>query len=766
MTKHEISPLKKPLFASRLLLFTILLVAFGCQTASQDAPTNPPIYSDATELPLLDIDEAEQVATTFLDAWTRFDYEVMYGYLTPNARDKFAPAEFVDIYSTAHDTMKIRALDYQISNLLREGPNALIGYSVQFESSLLGSFRDPADELEERTMQLVPTPEGWRIAWSRADILGGWNNDAFLTLEAVMPTRGNIYDRTGKIIADQSDRRIGLYIVKQEMRSDEATCVATLARILEREIDDVQAIFDRFRQDMLFYVDDISADTALAEDAALQATCNPRTEIIPTRYYHDKIAPHLIGYVGKIPAEQQASFLTQGYPADAIVGLEGIERAFEPYLAGSIGQRLLIRAADTGAIIRVVAEKRAEPGQSLHLTLDRDLQIAVQTLLQNAYDGAQATWARTSRGAAAVVMDIHTGEVLAIASYPDYDQSLFNPDTNIPDAETQINALKSDPRRPLVNRATQGTYPLGSVFKVFSMIAGLDTGVWPRTGVASCDGVWEGEYYGDIRRTDWYFGYGINYGALDAYRALVASCNIFFWTMSVSMNDADPFLLPNYIKRLGFGSPTPFQGVPTAAGLIPNPDWKASIPNSRPWSRSDAINLVIGQGEVGVSPLQVARAISAVANGGILYEPHIVSRVQLIGDEAVEVFEPVGVDLGIRPEVLADTRAAMCDVTTDRQLGTANYMYQDWYELNSFRIIVCGKTGTAQSGQPQSHAWFAAFAPAENPEIAVVVVVENSCEGSEVAAPIVREIIAEYYGLEHSIWPELWQTGCAAIGPD
>lgn len=631
---------------------------------------------------------------------------------------------------------------------------------------LVRSFTDSSEPDEERLMRLVATSEGWRVAWSRMETFSGWTNRSTLELERVVPERGNIYDRNGNILVAQNGVSVQVYVAQNRMPSY-GDCVQSLARILRRETGDIEEEFLHLNADTVYLIGEISQETANREDATLTQNCNAMTTPRTTRQYYDRAAPHLIGYIARIPAERQTDYIAEGYPPDALVGLEGIEQAFENELAGTIGVRLVIRS-NTGNLIRTVAERQAEPGESLYLTIDRKLQLAVQQTLADAYNRSTTTWANDSPGAAAVVMDVTTGEILAMASYPDYDPSIFNPDTPVFDPAAQIAEYKNDVRRPLLNRATQARLPLGSVFKVFSLVAGLDSGLWTPERTINCTGVWNGEQYGDRTRTDWLpSGHGI----VDAHKGLVSSCNSFFWTLGVTLNQADPYLLPNYAREFGFDTSPPLQGVPTDSGFIFDSDRKLAERGTE-WTVSDAANMVIGQDIVGVNPLQVARAIAAVANGGTLYQPLVVQRIQNIGQEPSEEFSPTGAELIVSPDVLSEVRAAMCDVTTDPEHGTAEFIFGPWYDAlvqAGASLSVCGKTGTAESGQPQPHAWFAAFSPAENPQIAIVVVVENSCEGSEVAAPITRRILEKHYGVEPwgDQWePPLWSEGCTQIGPD
>lgn len=755
----------KPIF---FVMLALMMVILGACKSDGDGGSLRLFGAEPTAL---DSSSAETVATTFLDAWRERDYPTMYSLITPNARDAFSQDEFVRIYESINTQLTLHDLTWGITaGPLIQGSSATLEYKVTFDTGLLGIFTDPDTSLpdtEPRTMWLTVVPnEGWRIAWSRMDIFAEWTNSSSLYVERVPPARGNIYDRNGKVLVDQNGTVVGVVVNESTMPSRDL-CANELARIFRREIGDVYSVFDQYLDSTEFLFGEISQDSANVEDGVLRAACNYSSRPRKARQYYDRVASHIIGYVGQIPADRQADYLVQGYPADALVGLSGIEQAYENELRGTIGIRLQIRSS-SGITIRTVATRPAAPGQSVYLTIDRDLQLATQALVADAYDNAQATWAPGSRGGAVVVMEVNTGEILAIVSYPDYDPSIFSPDTQIQyfNAALEIQNYRDDPRAPLLNRATRGSYPLGSVMKIFSMVAGLDSGEWLAGNVINCTGSWDGTVFNDRLRTDWL---PTGHGPIDMKSSLVQSCNPYNWSMAMAMNTANPNLLSEYFKKFGFGTATPFQGIPTEAGLVPSPDWKIRQASGIPWTNSDAANLVIGQGDVGVTPLQVVAATAMVANGGTLYNPMIVKQIGIIGQEPDRIEESSGMDLGLSKDVLALTREAMCDVTL-MPYGTANFIYQDWYVANNFQVIVCGKTGTAQSGQTDPHAWFAAYAPRDNPEIAVISIIENSCEGSEVSAPIVRRVIESYYQLPTAFtdfgWPPLWQYGCTLIGPD
>lgn len=748
-----------------MLVFVVsALVLAACDGANSGASVSQGSINNASPLTL---EQADQVAATFLKAWEESDFVTMYGLISPNSRDVVTETAFSTEYTNAASTMTLNSLETEVIGSLRQGTTASVMYNVLFHTEM---FTDIVDN--DRTLRLIETVDGWRVAWSRMDIFEDLAEGARLERAQTLPGRGNIYDRNGKVLADQNGRSVGIYLVRQDM-SDEATCIEVLSRVLKTEISDIEARFNQYVLETRFLIGEIDPETYQAESNNLLQYCavgddDFDTLIRNTRRYYGDLAPHIVGYVSQIQEAQAAEYERLGYPRDALIGQTGIEQSYERYLAGSPGGRLLI-ISPTGETLRRIAETGAEPGQSVYLSIDRDLQEAVQNAFVEAYNFASGTWAQTSRGGAAVVMNVKTGEILAAVSYPWFNPGLFNPDSLLDSTRRieEITALNSDVRTPLLNRVTLAKLPAGSVFKIVSVAAGLDSGVFTPSTAITCTGIWYGERYGDgiPFRTDWNPN---GHGYVDFSHALTWSCDPYFWELGVALHNEDPQLLVNYAYEMGLGVPTGQDDLPEEIGQIPN-EAVVMREEARSWNISDTLNMVIGQGQMQITPLQIVHMVAAVANGGDLLKPQFVNRVQIIGEEPVyQAQTEVVSSLDYDDSVFDLIQQAMCDVTLD-PTGTARYIFDEWYSFqqqNGFNVVVCGKTGTAQTGgettKPQ--AWFVAFAPQDDPEIAIAVVVENSCEGSEVAAPLTRRIIEDYYGMPHSVWPPLWETGCVPLG--
>ncbi len=729
-------------WGTRSLVVLLVICLAGCNSLPAAAPAG----QQTLEAPVvLTLEEAEGIAGTYLEAWKNRQYDVMFSLIAFRSREAYPEETFVGIYENAAQQMTLDGLEYTVRSSLRQGNTVAISYDVAFTTTFLGSFEDTG-----RTLRLVVTDEGWRVAWSPSDIFAEMAGGGTLTLSRFLPTRANIYDRDERVLVNQSGVAIQVSVVQEDIPNDEA-CFETLTRVLRLSNKELTDIYASRAPNWVTLVGEIDAPTYGLESEELIQNCAAEFgERATRRYVSGGLAPHVTGYVGYPSSEMLAELAVRGVPEDAIIGLTGIERSWDSTLAGQAGGRLQI-ISPVGDVLRTLAEVPAGRSESVYLTIDSDLQFAVQQALSDAYN--IANWAPVARGAAAVIMDVHTGEILALASYPDFDPNLFNPDNARSDAGDRLVALQNNVRNPQINRVTQSAFPPGSTFKIATMLAAADSGVYDLSHTYACSGMWYGSQLGDINRLDWKTD---GHGVVNLPQALTGSCDPYFYQAGYDMNQRDPNLFPNYAQRLGFGQTTGLTGLVETPGQVPSPTWvRENL--GQVWTTADAVNMAIGQGYLLVTPLQMARLVAAVANGGYLVTPQLVWKAQIIGEEPSYTMEPSTRTMGIRPEVLEATREAMCNVTTV-PMGTATYVFGPGSSLGEAPFTVCGKTGTAQTGGENTppHGWFVAYTPADDPQIAIVVMVENSREGSEVAAPIVRRILEAYYGVSDPAYPPEW----------
>lgn len=713
------------------------LLLIGCQpTTSQSLAQPLPTVArlDASQLPSLD--SAASVAINFLENWRLDDFSAMYNLTSYVSQQTNTLEAFIGIYQTAAAEMTLSSLTYAPGTSVYRDPNradiVVFNYNVTFSTRLLGEFSDT-----DRNLQVVYDERAadWRVAWTPGDIFAQMSGGGQLRRTLSVPSRANIYDNQGRVLADQSGRIVTVWAVKQSI-PDWEQCKAVMAAAMRRDPETLQRTYDQSSPDWDVNWGVIEAQVYEQQHPQIEAACNATFRSRPTREYnHSTIAPWIVGSIGYPTAEELPEIEALGFNAESSLGRSGIEAAWDETLRGTPGGSLTI-VSPGGEILREITRIPSQPAESVWLTINIELQTAVLEIVDRYY--REYGLAENSRGAAVVLMDVNTGEVLAMVSYPTYDANAFVPFSplGIQEAQRMIAELEADERRPVLNRPTQGVYALGSVMKTATSIAVADSGVYALDERYTCIGIWTR----DITRVDWF---PPGHGSVTLPQALERSCNPYYYEVGYQMDQFDPFALPDYIRRLGLGVPTGMVDIAESPGLIGDPDWKR-INTGLPWSFSDAVNMSIGQGYVQVTPLQVARMFAAVANGGTLYRPQIVQQTGILGEAPSYTMQPDAMmNINIRPEVLEVVQQGLCNVTA-LQSGTAEFQFRNDDQLQS--LGVCGKTGTAQDPpRPVTHAWFAAFAPRDNPEVAIAVIIENGGEGSGVAAPLVRDVLHYYF---------------------
>ena len=431
-------------------------------------------------------------------------------------------------------------------------------------------------------------------------------------------------------------------------------------------------------------------------------------EVEPTRAYPtSRFAAHLLGYVREATEEQ----LRQGrYRRGDMVGQTGLERLLDEFLRGQDGGES-IEVDAQGRPIRLIEQTEPQPGAQVITTIDRRVQEAAERAMEG-------------HAGAVVVMDPRNGDIRALVSTPAFEIDRF---TGTIERDAWLRVIK-DPEHPLLNRTIQSQYAPGSVFKIVVAAAGLQEGTLTPMDRVHCNGQF---HLGGWTFKDWKEG---GPGSVDTLRAMNPSCNIFFYQSGLRIGGA---AIARYATAFGLGQTTGIAFPGERAGLIPQP--KAGRGRKAPtWHAGETINMSIGQGAVLVTPMQVARFMAAVANGGVLWKPRLVQRVERVG-QTVAWSDPGQVTghVELSPMVWAFLRHSLWSVVNENGTGAASRIPG---------LDIAGKTGTAQiiakskSEKGQDHAWFAAFAPVKAPEMVVVVLVERGGKGGQVAAPIAKKI--------------------------
>jgi penicillin-binding protein 2 len=706
-----------------LLLLLTLFPLFACSspdlpTATTDAPASPvPTVLTSTTVPTPVQPAPGAAAAAFLEAWEAGDYATMYNLLSPPSQAAIDAASFAERYQTALTTATVLTVTTRLQSALQEGEQASVSFQLTLDTALVGSL------VTDVAMSLDLYGGQWRVAWDEGLIWPQLKGGRYFRMQYAIPVRANIYDRDGLGLAT-TGKIVTIGVIPGEIE-DEATLLAALATVTGLSQDEIRGRYVTAPAEWKVPIVDIPAQVSVDHNDLLSSLVGIYREEKEGRTYSHTgevgAAPHVVGWVSPIPAERLASYRSQGYRGDEWVGVSGLEAWGEGVLAGQHGGALTI-VTSAGETVAAVAERPLVPSRAIYTTLDRGFQMQVQEILGG-------------RKGAIVVLDVHTGAVRALASGPGFDSNVFVSQAG----EVGRSQILADPRHPLFNRATQGTYPSASVFKIVTMAAALEhAGMDPEETVFHCPGYWEG--LGPSYRKGCWREEG--HGDISLQDGLTASCDVVFYYVGQALDDVGPDVLPQVARGFGFGEPTGLAGMFEEGGLVPDPEWKNNAIGEN-WWVGDTINLSIGQGYLLVTPLQIARMIAAVGNGGTLYRPYVVERIAAAGEtipEQVTGPEVVGT-LPVIPEHLAAIQQALLGVTT-RAIGTASNRF---YGLG---VPVAGKTGTAEVGGSETvpHSWFAAYAPADEPEIAVVAIVENAGEGTTVAAPLVRQVIEAYYG--------------------
>lgn len=517
--------------------------------------------------------------------------------------------------------------------------------------------------------------------------------------------RGIIYDRKGRPLVTNRPS-FSVAVLPLELR-EPAAVLPRLGQMLGQSPTEIQAKIDANRSrpfEPVRVKRDVSTQVvAMIEENRLDL---PGVIILaePVRYYlHAKVTAHLMGYVGEIDEVELAARRDQGYKPGDLIGKAGVERAYEAVLRGTDG-RLSVEVDALGRPLRVLSRAPAVPGRSIALAIDLDVQKA-------AYDALVASGYKVG---AVVALDPRNGEVIAMASIPSYDPNLFA--TGITAKDWQ--ALTSDPLRPLLDRAIAATYEPGSIFKLVTATAALEQGIVSRDSVFNAPGYFQlGQWiFRDLRA----------WGQVNFITGIANSINVVFYTLGYRLGGEQ---LAHYAYWMGLGEPTNVDLPGEVTGMIPSPSTKQQLVGE-PWYPGDSVNMSIGQGAVMVTPVQVARMMAAIANGGQLLQPEVLLITYDRDHRAHRTLPVEQRRVPFRAYTLAVLKEGL-RAAVERGSGT---------EAAVGGLAIAGKTGSAENPRGKPHAWFAGYAPADNPRVVVVAFVEHGFRGGIAAAAVVRQV--------------------------
>jgi penicillin-binding protein 2 len=552
------------------------------------------------------------------------------------------------------------------------------------------------------------------------------STDNRIKIQPLPPTRGQIYDRAGRLLADNLPS-YALEIVPEKVDDLRAT-IDRLAKVIAISDQD-RLRFERLltrRRRFEGVPIRLDLDELERNRFAVKSHLFPGVDIHAEllRWYPEGVhTAHVVGYVGRINEREMEQIDTSDYAGTSHIGKVGVERYYEDLLHGTVGvEQVEVNAR--GRLLRVVDRELPVAGRDLHLFLDIELQKAAAAALGE-------------RRGAVVAIEPGTGGVLALVSAPSYDPNPFVGGISVEDYA----ALRDDIDKPLYNRAIRGQYPPGSTIKPFVALGGLATGHASFGGTKFCGGYYQlpGQSH---RYRCWRRG---GHGTISMRLGIVQSCDVYFYRLAHDMGIDD---LHGFLSKLSFGRPTGADIAGEQGGLLPSQAWKERVRHEI-WYPGETLIVGIGQGAFLATPLQLAAATAAVANRGTYVRPRLLRATRRPGGEALEPTAPATHRLPVEEDKHYDQIIdAMADVVRSRR-GTA-------WRIRSNHYSIAGKTGTAQvftvgqnewyneaqvAERMRDHALFVAFAPVEHPRIAVAVIVENGGHGGSTAAPIARAVM-------------------------
>ncbi len=544
----------------------------------------------------------------------------------------------------------------------------------------------------------------------------------------IIAPRGRVLDRVGRVLVDNFPA-FSVLLMRESSSTLAPARLEGIARGLQLDPAELASLVERTMQ-LPRFQPVVLKQAATLEDIAFVESHRveyPELDLIQVQaraYPKHAVAASVLGYVGEVSEEMIAKAGSPYRPGD-VVGKSGIERGYNSILSGRDGMRRVIvnsRGQEMGSMTAI----NALPGNDLRLTLDLDLQMVAEAALGD-------------QEGAIIALDPRTGEVLAMVSHPAFDPNDFARRID----RGAWERLTSDPQKPLTNKAIQAHLAPGSVFKIFTATAALETGTIKPDYTVRCPGLIT--IFGHTYH-DWGWAKHKSHGSVDLHRAIVVSCDVYFYTLGKLLGIEK---IAYFAKHLGLGSRTGIDLPGEDPGLVPSPEWVQRA-FKRKWWAGETISVAIGQGAVAVTPLQLAYAIGGIASGGVFHGPHLAFRDQLLA-------------LGMDPPEDIERRFPLNESTVDTLLKGM------WGVVNEAGtgvgarcpgVDIAGKTGTAQvvsvalqhsarKAEFKNNAWFVGYSPTTRPEIVVSVLVMRG-EHSTVAAPIAREVIKAYYDKKHS----------------
>ena len=706
-----------------LIIAALLLTACGNNNLPTESPTGEPVGSElptpvieTTRLP-----DAEQAVLGFLEMWNNRDYSGMYAMLAPTSRDAISEEEFIKTYTDTAASMTLDSIEYGILSALVNPTSAMVGYQVVYKTNMFG------DLIRKMEMSLMADGGQWLVQWESGLIMPELSGGKKLALSIIPPTRGDIYDNNGDIIAANADA-VALGVVPDQVGEDQIGNLAALLSLVTGIPTNMIVETINTGGGSYVPIGEISAQTYAQRYTALNSFSGLVINEYTSRYYYNQgVAPQVIGYLLSISPEQYDDYRQRGYAGDEKVGASGLEKWGEEYLRGKPAAELYVVNAD-GTYSTMLGRSDPKAADTIYTTIDKDLQLLVQKALYG-FTGA------------IVVIEVDTGRVLAMASSPSFDPNNFMPQNY--NSQWVLNDLVNDQGYPLWNRAAQSAYPLGSVFKLVTSAAALESGLYTPDSRFECTSQFT-ELPGFVGN-DWTYDKELPpSGNLTLVEGIMRSCNPWFYHLGLDLyRQKGATYLSEWARAFGFGEATNIGAVAEEVGQINDPTTEGA-----------AVQMGIGQGDMLVTPLQVANMVASIANGGTLYRPQIIEKITSLDGTALQEFTPEVIrEIPVKDSTLEAIKQGM-ELVVRNERGTA------YRRFLGMATPIYGKTGTATTSIEDPHSWFAGFTDANNPDkpdIAVAVVLEFAGDGSAYAAPVFRRVIEAYFAGEvYTTYPWEW----------
>lgn len=550
----------------------------------------------------------------------------------------------------------------------------------------------------------------WDLQIMRGSEMRKLSEQNRIRIKKILAPRGVIYDRNGKVMADTRPS-FNIYVTAEDIKDFNETVdgLANLIGMDREEIVDKLKAASNFPPSFAVKIkSDISKDEVAKVEAHRVYLPGVTIQIEPKRYYpYGTMVAHALGYVSEINGDELKMKDYEDYSPGDYIGKYGLERMYENYLRGTDGEKR-VEVDAMGREIRTLDVTEPIPGNALYLNIDMDVQMAVEKALEGKKGGV-------------IAVEPKTGGVIVLVSQPAFDPNRFASGIT----KEEWNELITDKTHPLQNRVIQGRFPPGSTFKLVSALAALDTDLIDEKTSFSCRG---GFRFGRRVFKCWKKG---GHGSVAVHRGIVQSCDVFFYNVGLKLGVDRIHAMA---ESIGLSKITGIDLPGEKHGVIPSSEWKKRT-FGEPWYEGETLSVAIGQGAVWLTPIELQQLAAFVANDGVTFKPQIVRRIVSPEGKVVKVFNPIkNGECKLKPETFMIVKEGMRGVVNEPG-GTA-------YGSRIKTVSMSGKTGTAQAGSQGGgdHAWFIAFAPAENPAVVISVLVEHGGHGSSASAPVAKTI--------------------------